>query len=813
MEVLHKQPKLAQDSVDLKQFFSNFRFKCDSGYAKREVDSEFGEGSQYKDKDDRNLLTGFLIYSHSYQGYWRNFFDALDFFIKLNSESLFERDNLGNSFLHYLIIYTASIVGTVEEVENRVVDVLKKIDLKDCDEANSFGLTQVLLAELLGLNKIAQTIKDDNKAALYTNNKKRIKELDQLKAQILAKGLSFVVEKSWSESEAYTFVLVEALKPNSKHIPTSVLGYCMMSITSEVKKTLLEAFHRNAIFEKRMNETEHKRKHCISQYIRATDKIGIIEEAVSFGDQDLLIVLSENIDKGDLFKPLYCAVCCDSESAVDYLLKLGADPNGLDSYWKRTPLAAASTRNHLEIVTRLLQDSRIDVNKSEDADHSPIALAIQHSNVAVVRAILNAGAKLGKIPSISMAIRSDNPDAYNIVEELLSRKEDPNYISKRNSEKTFPLQEAARKTGDDSVRLIELLFANGAKPDLRSCSQGPLYSALIRGHITTIEALLQRGVDPNWYSSVEFSPLLYLEGQLISHKKKMEKWGKYLSDTEYLSNLQQIKVLLEKYGAEINKPNQSGELPIHKLAQSKKDVTYDMMEALLKSYVNIDLHDQDGKTPLYYAGIALQVAKFIALINKGASLDLAKKSGLDVTALSKQGQRALIHYLAEEKYFDEILEMKKDEKDLDLNIQTGTGKTILHYAVINNVSDDMVDKLIEAGCKLSLKENDSRNGLGRFPIQIALRAKNWRIFRHLYTKMLADPEAAKLLEKDKNLKEDIEERAKDNKIKEFMKKAQEDAKGKGKKRKADDDDVDDKEKVVKKAKVVQKGKKATGKKK
>ena len=834
MGVEYKQPILAQDNIDLQGFFGSFSFACDGKGAERKVGSRFGiDASKYKDKYDRNLLANFLIYSSSYQGHWDSFFDALDFFIKLNKESLFARDNLDNNFLHYLIIYTASIVGEADRIEERVVEVLNSLDLTDCDAENSFGLTQVLLAELLGLKKISETIKGSNKANLYKGNTEKIKEIETLRKDILKKGFSFAIERNWSEAEAYTFILIESLN-NIEYIPTSVLGYCMISVSDDVKKTLLEAFHRNNIFEKRANERSQKRKSCLSSYIRATNTASMSEKATESGDKDLVIALSGNVDKRDLCQSLYQAARYGHNEILDYLLSLEVDPNEWEPYWKETPLAAAARNNQKDIVVRLLKVPGIDVNKSGEAGRSPIELAIKCSKVAIVEAILDAGAELNKVPSISIAIQSNNTAAYEIVEELLKRKADPNHISKGQGEKTSPLQEAA---GQTNVKLVELLLANGANPNLLGCSVGPLYLAARSCNLTLIAALLKGGADPNFCIKVEFSPLLSVAGQLVMYERLST--GTSNSYEENISQLKQVKDLLEKNGAKINIPK-NGMFPIHKIAQSTSKLSDDMMRALLDSGVDADLEDSVGKTPLYYAGSACQVEKFISLMRKKASLDKATAAGLDITALSKKGERALIHHLAEAQYFDEILEIKKSYKALNLNVQTGTGKTILHYAAIKNVKDSVIDALIEAGCKLNLKEHDSKYGPGRYPIQVALRAKNWRIFRHLYRKMLVDRESTQLLEKDRNLRLDIDSRATDGKIKEFMKKAQEDAKGKGKKRKVGDDsvgpkkkkakvvqagpkgkvtkrkaydDVDDKEKAVKKAKVVQKGKKAKGKKK
>ena len=816
MGVEYKQPTLAQDNIDLQGFFDSFcfSFRCDGRYSEREVGSKFGDkASKYKDKDDRNLLTGFIVYSHSYQSHWDSFFDALDFFVQLNKDSLCDRDNLGNNFLHYLIIYIASIVGEVDSIENRVVDVLKKLNLQDCDSENSFGLTQVLLAELLGLQEIAKTIQNNNKKILYTGNKKRIKELSGLKQKILQQGFPFAMNKSWSEAEAYTFVLVEALKPNSKQIPTSVLGYCIANITNEVKKTLLQAFHRNDIFEKYDNQEAKKIKSRISGYMRATNTASMTEKASQSGDKDLVIALSENVDKKDLFQSLYRAAQYGHKDVLDHLLSLGVDPNEED-YGGRTPLAAAVQSNHKDIVARLFQVPGIDVNKSGEAGRSPIELAIEYSEVAIVRMLLDVGAELHKVPSIIIAIKSSNPAAYEIVEELLKRKADPNYISKGQGEKTSPLQEAA---GQANVKLVELLLANRANPNLQGCSVGPLYLASSSHNLTLIEVLLKGGADPNFCTKAEFLPLIFVAGQLVYYEKLSTETSN--SYEENISQLKQAKDLLEKYGAKMDKPIQDGMFPIHKLAQSTYKSADNMIIALLNSGVDADLEDSEGKTPLYYAGSAYQVAKFISLIKRGASLDKAKTAGLDVTALSKKGQRAFIHHLAEEQYFNEILEMKKSYKALNLNMPTGTGKTILHYAVINNVPDNFIDALLDAGCKLSLKENDSKYGPGRYPIQVALRAKNWRIFRHLYRKMLVDPESAQLLEKDRNLRADIDSRAKDGKIKEFMKQAQEEVqdtkKVKGKKRKIkeeDEEEEDDKTKV-KKVKVEKTGQKRKGGKK
>ena len=556
---------------------------------------------------------------------------------------------------------------------------------------------------------------------------------------------------------------------------------------------------------------------CVNQ-----DKKVQLASAAQCGDAKSVSILAADFGPDELSEFLYIAAEHGKIETVNALLNAGANPNIIDPQRDWTPICVAIRYGQELVVKRLLKVPEIDVSKPGTYGCSPIEFAIQYSSVAMVRAILDVGAQLDKIPSISTAIKSNNPHVYEIVEELLKREADPNHIGSVGGELTFPLHAVARKQGGDSVKLVELLLENGANPNLLGLPTSPLHLAAMSHNIQLTEALLKGGADPNLYSEVEFLPLLYIEGLLVFCKKISAREGTHPFNEERVSELNKVKNLLKKYGAKINEPNKDGMFPIHKLAQLRAGTPY-MMEALLNSGVNADLEDNTGKTALYYAGTSCQVAKFIVLIKKGASFAKAKKKGLDVTALTKPGQRALIHYLAEAQYFDAILEMKKGEKALNLNTQTGGGKTILHYAVVNNVPDIVIDKLVEVGCKLSLKEKDSRNRLGKLPIQVALRSKNWRIFSHLYKKMQEDTEAAKLL-KDKDLKAEMDKRC-TKVIKEFIneeeakvaqkakeKQRQADDSGgaawkkqavtKGKKRKVDDDDnEDDRKQKVKNAKL------------
>jgi quinoprotein dehydrogenase-associated probable ABC transporter substrate-binding protein len=111
----------------------------------------------------------------------------------------------------------------------------------------------------------------------------------------------------------------------------------------------------------------------------------------------------------------------------------------------------------------------------------------------------------------------------------------------------------------------------------------------------------------------------------ISSQAQVEKWLKAGADVnDELDNavlsadLERVKFLLGKKGADINRKGNDGEAPLH-LAVTNGDT--EMVTLLLDRKANINAHDEDGYTPLALAAARNKTKVIKLLTSRGAELE------------------------------------------------------------------------------------------------------------------------------------------------------------------------------------------------
>ncbi|KAK3267333.1 hypothetical protein CYMTET_24102, partial [Cymbomonas tetramitiformis] len=123
----------------------------------------------------------------------------------------------------------------------------------------------------------------------------------------------------------------------------------------------------------------------------------------------------------------------------------------------------------------------------------------------------------------------------------------------------------------------------------------------------------------------------------------------------------------------------------------------EVVEALLAKGAQVDLADEDGRTPLYIAACNGRKEVVEALLAKGAQVDLAE-----------QNEGTLLHIAAcnGHKVVVEALLAKGAQVDLaDKN-----GGTLLHIAALNG-HNEVVEALLAKGAQVDLADKDGRTPL------------------------------------------------------------------------------------------------------
>jgi ankyrin repeat protein len=233
--------------------------------------------------------------------------------------------------------------------------------------------------------------------------------------------------------------------------------------------------------------------------------------------------------------PLMAAAYAGRADVVKALVEQGQDVNA-HSTVDETAVYFASTDGDAESVKLLLQHKAVPDVAIAVGGASAVHLAAERGNEAVLRALLEAGAK-ADVPDLrgrTPLFCATEAGSLECVRVLLAAKANPNYTGKI---KYSPLLVAAEKgwleivkamldagadmnkpapvlpvaAGSDNVELVRLLLDRGADINATLPDGGTaLMSAAFNGQTETVRLLLQRGADTTLRSKAGKTALTYV---------------------------------------------------------------------------------------------------------------------------------------------------------------------------------------------------------------------------------------------------------------------------------------------------------------
>jgi ankyrin repeat protein/S1-C subfamily serine protease len=346
--------------------------------------------------------------------------------------------------------------------------------------------------------------------------------------------------------------------------------------------------------------------------------------------------------------PLHVAARTGDASGIRALLENCADPNAADANG-RTPLHEAAVQGSGEIVRLLVRASArlhawavISAKDSEPEFAVPLHLAAEHGHVDAVKALL-----LGGDVNVETLIRygdeepirtSSTPlhfaaqhDHGDVAEVLIAAGADLEAFST----KAFTPLGVAAASG--SVGAARVLLQRGAAVWPHAKYVFPLHVAAEEGKVDILRLLIEHGADVNHTDSFLATPLhaAVARGQveaaafLISQKAAVNAPG-YGGNTPLHTAAKEgsgaVVELLLANGAHKNARNEHGETPIA-LAAERKDVG--SLQALVNTKAesdgDVDLRDEDLRTPLYRAAASRNLEGIRALLSHGARVNAADK--------------------------------------------------------------------------------------------------------------------------------------------------------------------------------------------
>ena len=406
---------------------------------------------------------------------------------------------------------------------------------------------------------------------------------------------------------------------------------------------------------------------------------------------------------------LHSAACSGNKATVEMFLKEGADKDKASASGA-TPMYMASVYGRPEVVKMLLR-AGADKEKGNIKGETPLYVASEAGKVEVVRLLLEAGAD---------------------KEKATNNGATPLYVA----------SEAGK------VEVVKMLLRAGADKEKATTFGGtPLLIASDNGHKEVVEILLKAGAIVNKVGSVQ-TPLHY----------SISNWNKKLDKIKAETTMLHIGVdksykglveILLAAGAVIDALDIEGEKPLYKAVKNGHPEVVDM---LLEAGARVDEADKSGETPLYRAvvdnnqkvvemllkaGVKANIKLIVNAAERGHRevVEMLLASGGNVKGMNG---KALIHYLVECDMCDKILDLNLSNEEM--NVLSRYGRNVVHYAVASNLDVAAVRMLVEAGCKLEVKDNK-----GSLPIDIALKADNLELFTFLYERMEVDEEAKGLI--------------------------------------------------------------------
>jgi len=254
---------------------------------------------------------------------------------------------------------------------------------------------------------------------------------------------------------------------------------------------------------------------------------------------------------------------------------------------------------------------------------------------------------------------------------------------------------------------------------------------------TQIQQWLPEQIEQNVYSGIWGLENSEVFSQLPSELKlmiieivKSEANGRALLNEIKAKDYDKVTELLKKRYINVNIQDEHGRTPLIELISQalweyeseypefQRDWKYsriEILQMLLDKGANPDLQDKDRETALYLAAGQSDPEIVKMLLDKGANLNLQNKSG-----------KAALHHAAGQPN-PEIVKMLL-EKGANLNLQDIKGQTALHLAAMED-HPGIVKMLLEAGANPNLQ-----NITGHTALHLATMSGSFKSVRMLLQK-------------------------------------------------------------------------------
>ena len=267
--------------------------------------------------------------------------------------------------------------------------------------------------------------------------------------------------------------------------------------------------------------------------------------------------------------------------------------------------------------------------------------------------------------------------------------------------------------------ISEVLLGAGASVEafcddsITSISEGitPIHLASREGHLDVVKSLRETGSAPVDLQDKEKrgrTPLYYAaengQSQVVrylvdsgANVNGVAGYGLPLHNAARHNHDQVISILLDA-GAVPDKPDGSGNIPLHKVYSSKG------VKLLLSAGSEVDVRNHEEETPLITR----------AAVGSSTAVDLLIKAGANIEARDERGRTPLLRSAHLEKPDTAKLLLNAGA---NIDVEDNQGKSVMHWAAYARDSARTARLLIEAGANINKTDKNGQTPLHTLAIR------------------------------------------------------------------------------------------------
>ena len=372
--------------------------------------------------------------------------------------------------------------------------------------------------------------------------------------------------------------------------------------------------------------------------------------------------------KGDPL--LVAAATMGNYTAVEELILLGVDVNKSNAFTKDTALLRSIYNGHTEIAKRLVY-SGADINAVNNYHHSPLFVALEKQNVALIELFLTSGVKEGLTPAYlfrSVANKNEmgvlamlkggvSPNIVNekgntplivsaslgdlpSLQDLLAYRAN---VNAANKDGNTALIYAARYNHPDVIKMLLTPQTMQVPLDVNAqnkAGETALYWGAAKGHVEVVKRLLAAGADPTIAANNGLVP--YAVAQKNGRGQVLEWLNKDLLEVE--------NAIIEQDNAQILAKQKEEEK-----AQKEEDDIFEAtakgnqirVKELLRNRTLLSSKDKQGRTPLLVAVENDQKQLVDYFVSEGAKLFDVSSSGNVLHIAVAKNNKAMLEQLVQ----------------------------------------------------------------------------------------------------------------------------------------------------------------------